>query len=200
MLRGATAIPVGATYIDKDGEFSQISMLLQEQDMFGDHKTFDIEYNLDDLSDAELAILDAILAQTTHDIWWFSSKKPKLNTKFNWLEAEKPRLAYNIFDFVDLVVAKNKKDAWLYYQQHLINQEIQEIIPSVLWGIKSLFNVAMNETGEMSPFVVNKMKKNLALWTPETILIKQYDLIKIYEGEIEGDNAHRLFEKFLLTL
>ncbi|HEY1041735.1 MAG TPA: hypothetical protein VGE63_03360 [Candidatus Paceibacterota bacterium] len=197
LLAGKYGVAFGARVMSEDVSVQDIVHALQEQDMFGEQLSFDIEKDFVECTDNEM-LMD-ILKSTSHAIWWYSSKKPNI-AGITWLEAAQQKPSFNIFDFVDLVVARNKKDAWLYYQHHLIHQELAEVIPSVLWGFKSLFNVIIGEAEGMSPFVINKMKKQSIKWTPEEVVKKQAEMIEIYEGEIEGKNSARMFEQFLLTL
>ena len=198
MLAGKHGVVFGARTFDENSDIQDIINALQEQDIFGGEMAFDIELDFNDHADNEQ--LQGVLGLTPNKIWWYSSKKPNISAQFVWLEEAAQKPSFNIFDFVDLIVARNKKDAWLYYHNYLIHQELQEVIPSVLWGIKSLFAVLTGDTDEMSPFVVNKMKKQSSKWTIEDVLQKQFELIEIYEGEIEGENSAQQFEKFLLTL
>ncbi len=199
VLTGKKTIPSNTKNFDMDADIFQIIASIQEIDIFGEPLLFDISLDFSKIKD-EVEIIDNLLMKTPHHIWWHSSKKPQIKTSFDWFESSKEIPQYNIFDAVDLLAAKNKKDLWIYYQQHLKDQDIQDIVPSFLWGIKSMILVVTLQTEGMSPFVINKMKKNIPLWDKESLLNIQFALIEIYEGEITGQHAHGMLEQLILSL
>ncbi len=125
-------------------------------------------------------------------------------------EEEKPLFdkkgrEFNIFALTDALGARDKKRAWIIYQEALAAGLVaDEIFFKLVWQVKSLLLAAKTKSvGEtdMKPFPYNKAKgylKNFKLEELEDLsqqLVEGYLLARQGKGEIET-----LIEKILLKL
>jgi len=123
----------------------------------------------------------------------FEYKKEKIN------QSKK----YNIFPLIDAVVSKNKKSAWLLFQEATEEGVVaEEIINLLFWQYKTLSLVSIGGTAEslgMKPFVFIKSKNLLSKYSKMELRQTMFSLIKIFQdSRFEKDGLERL-EKLILS-
>lgn len=121
------------------------------------------------------------------------------------LPLDKKGREFNIFVLTDAVGARDKKHAWILYQEALAaGLSTEEVFFKVVWQVKSMLIASKTKNvGEtdMKPFPYSKAKSFLKNFKPGELEKLSEDLIVGYhqarrgQGEIET-----LVEKVLLSL
>lgn len=121
------------------------------------------------------------------------------------LVGSKKRPDFNIFIFTDAVGTRDKRKAWMLYQQALEAGFVpEEMFYKLVWQVKTLLLAANTRTSveaDMKAFPYNKAKGNLKKWKLEELEKLSEDLVLGYhkarrgEGEIET-----LVEKIILSI
>ncbi len=111
---------------------------------------------------------------------------------------------YNLFTLTNLIGRKDKKNLWIEYNNALENENIENIYNIFLWQIKTLLLVSEKKdlsSTNLKPFVYNKNKNFLKLWTQKDIEKKYLELINIqYKNRKFSSNFNILLENFILNL
>lgn len=121
------------------------------------------------------------------------------------LPLDKKGREFNIFVLTDAVGARDKKRAWILYQQALAaGLSAEEVFFKIVWQVKSMLIASRTKSvGEtdMKPFPYSKAKSFLKNFKPEELeklsenLVIGYHLARRGEGEVET-----FVEKILLSL
>lgn len=129
----------------------------------------------------------------------FGLTKPEEET-----EITSARNDFNIFALTDAIAAKDKRHAWVIYQQALASgMTADEIFYRVMWGVKALL-LTLKTTAEASglnPFVYRKNKAVLKNWNQKELEDLSEELVVGYHNARRGmGEIETLIEKTVLSL
>ncbi len=118
---------------------------------------------------------------------------------------EKAGREFNIFPLTDAIGARDKRNAWIVYEQALASGMVaDEIFWRVMWGVKSLLLAAKTESAEeagLNPFVYKKSKSFLENWKLEELENLSESLVVGYHNARRGiGEMETMIEKVLLNL
>lgn len=117
---------------------------------------------------------------------------------------EKVGVGFNPFSITDAFGARDKKRAWVLYQQALLSGlSPEEIFWKLVWQIKSLLVAA--KTGsvaetDMKPFPYNKAKSLLKYWQLDELQKFSEDMVRSYYETRRGKDTEIVLEKIILSL
>ncbi len=125
-------------------------------------------------------------------------------------EGEKPLFdkkgrEFNIFALTDALGARDKKRAWVLYQQALAaGLSAEEIFFKIVWQVKSMLvalkTKSVGET-DMKPFPYTKAKSFLKNFKPDELETLSLNLVVGYQKARRGEGeVETLTEKILLSL
>jgi DNA polymerase III delta subunit len=79
---------------------------------------------------------------------------------------------FNVFSITDAIIARDKKQSWILYQEALKNSSPEEIAGIIFWAIKTLSLVVSSDkkdSSSINPYVLGKMKGKSNLWSQKEI-------------------------------
>jgi DNA polymerase III delta subunit len=112
---------------------------------------------------------------------------------------------FNIFPLTDAIGERDKRKAWVVYEQALASGMVaDEIFWRVMWGVKALLLSAKTASAEesgLNPFVYRKFKSCLKNWKLEELEKLSESLVVGYHDARRGKGEmETMIEKILLTL
>ncbi len=112
---------------------------------------------------------------------------------------------FNVFPLTDAIGEKDKRKAWVVYEQALASGMVaDEIFWRVMWGVKALLlsakTASADESG-LNPFVYKKFKSCLKNWKVEELERLSESLVVGYHDARRGKGEmETMIEKILLNL
>lgn len=117
---------------------------------------------------------------------------------------EKTERKENIFAITDYLIARDKKNLWIAYQNLKNNFAIEEIHGTLFWCLKNIVLVSKSKTAAESglkPFVFSNTKNALKKFSQEEIDEKFWNLTKLLGDSRRGEGELGvLLEKWLLEV
>ena len=118
---------------------------------------------------------------------------------------EKAGKEFNVFPLTDAIGEKDKRKAWVVYEQALASGMVaDEIFWRVMWGVKSLLLSAKTSSAEesgLNPFVYKKSKSFLVNWKVGELEDLSGSLVVGYHNARRGiGEMETMIEKILLSL
>lgn len=118
---------------------------------------------------------------------------------------EKAGREFNIFPLTDAIGDRDKRSAWVVYEQALASGMVaDEIFWRVMWGVKALLLSAKTASAEesgLNPFVYKKFKSCLKNWKVEELEKLSESLVVGYHDARRGKGEmETMIEKVLLSL
>ncbi len=109
----------------------------------------------------------------------------------------------NIFSLIDAIVSKNKKKAWILFQEAIDRGvSAEEIINLLFWQYKVMALVSRGgsaTTLSMKPFVYSKAKSFLSSYSEKDLRERMFLLISLFQdSRFEKDGVERL-ERIILS-
>lgn len=119
------------------------------------------------------------------------------------LSSKKSDPEFNTFALTDALVARDKKNLWVLYQKaRKQGVSEQEIVPILVWQLKTMVLVAKTSVSEsgLKPFVYNKTKKSLEKYSLSEIENLYTQFVSMYHGARRGSVLHTDLERAILSL
>jgi hypothetical protein len=118
---------------------------------------------------------------------------------------EKAGKEFNIFPLTDAIGERDKRKAWVVYEQALNSGLVaDEIFWRVMWGVKALILTAKTSSAEesgLNPFVYKKCKSFLKNWKVEELENLSESLVVGYHNARRGiGEMETMIEKIILSL
>lgn len=111
---------------------------------------------------------------------------------------------FNVFPLVDAIVQKNKKDAWLLFQEAIKEEaSVEEICNLLFWQYKTvLLTLSGKSAGELglAPFVFTKAKKYSQLYTQKDVRKILFSIIQMFQDSRFKKDGEMRMEQFILSL
>ncbi len=112
---------------------------------------------------------------------------------------------FNIFALTDALGARDKKRAWILFQQALGDGiSAEEVFFKIVWQVKSMLIAAKTKSvaeTDMKPFPYSKAKSFLKNFKPGELEKLSEDLVTGYHKSRQGEGEiETLVEKILLSL
>lgn len=114
-------------------------------------------------------------------------------------------LAFNIFSLTDAFATRDRRRAWLLYQEALgTGLAAEEIFWKLVWQIKTLLLVKMMDArpvASLKPFVLSKARRAATRFSSEELENFSERLITVYQAARRGEGEFELgLERLLLEL
>lgn len=112
---------------------------------------------------------------------------------------------FNIFPLTDAIGERDKRKAWVVYEQALNSGMVaDEIFWRVMWGVKALlltYKTSSAEESGLNPFVYKKSKSFLKNWKLEELENLSESLVVGYHNARRGvGEMETMIEKIILSL
>lgn len=107
----------------------------------------------------------------------------KANAIIHRFDLPKSQEEFSVFKLTDSIANRDKKNAWLLYQQALHSGKVAEELHGLIWWqIKILVLVARSGSSStgLKLFVHNKTKSALSQWNKQDLMQKSFELIDMY--------------------
>lgn len=137
------------------------------------------------------------LANTLADI-----KGVKVN-KFDLKEVKTK--TFNPFAMSDALIARDRKQLWLNFEQaRRAGLSVEEIYPTLAWQAKNMLLVAVSKPEDkldLKPFVITKAKQGLRNYSPSELKKLLANLIELHHGTYPNSDEFEFgLEKLILTI
>lgn len=187
---------------------------ISSDDLFGTSRVIVLDGGLSD------ATIRAFLEK--HGEFLKSAQNPIFFTEGSFLKKDFPSFAklftgvheckkktveskkFNVFPLVDAIVQKNKKEAWLLFQDAMSEEvTVEEIYNLLFWQYKIvLLTLSGKSAGELglAPFVFTKAKKYSQLYTQKDVRQKLFSTILMFQDSRFNKEGEMRLEQFILSL
>jgi len=118
-------------------------------------------------------------------------------------QQSKVKRSNEVFGICDPIINRNKKNAWVKYQELLETCSPEEIHGTMFWQFKNIAIVRkanLKDSG-LAPYPYQNAKKALSKYSEEEILQKTSELVRIvHDARSVGTELSASLEKFILEL